>query len=209
MTVTLAKFFSAGGLFMWLILLLLAVAVAVMIERAIFYLVVCRRKTGTTVVAVAEALEAGNLDNADKAARGNAPFERLMQALLKRYRAGLTYKDIKQGVEEAAIRELPRLTQRLNYLSLFANIATLTGLMGTLFGLQKSFSSLGSVEAAQKTALLATGISEAMNTTAFGLFVAVPCMIAYTVLTNMETARMEDLDEGLVRILNFIQQKRP
>lgn len=206
---TIAKFFSQGGLFMYAILGLLAVAVAVVLERLAFYFIVCRGDSGRMASEVAAALEREDPDSADRAAAGKAPLPRLFQAVLKRYRAGLSYKDIKQGAEEAAVREVPRLSRRLNYLSLFANVATLTGLMGTLFGLQKSFSSLGGVEAAQKTALLATGISEAMNTTAFGLFTAVPCMIAYTLLSNRRDALLEDLDEHVLRLLNYIEKKRP
>ena len=52
-------------------------------------------------------------------------------------------------MEEAAIQQVPRLSQRLNYLSLFANIATLLGLLGTITGLQLSFSSLA-VDAAKR-----------------------------------------------------------
>ena len=100
------------------------------------------------------------------------------------------------------------MSQRLNYLSLFANIATLLGLLGTIAGLQVSFSSLVAVEAAKKATMLAQGISQAMNTTAFGLIVAVPCMILYTILFNKQQALTKDLDEAVVRLLNYMKKKK-
>ena len=115
----------------------------------------------------------------------------------------------RDGVEEAAVRELPRLTQRLNYLSLCANVSTLLGLLGTISGLMASFNALGTVEAAKKAALLAGGISEAMVTTAFGLIVAVPCMVAYTVLFNRQQQISRDLDEAVLRFINYLKKPRP
>jgi biopolymer transport protein ExbB/TolQ len=101
------------------------------------------------------------------------------------------------------------MTQRLNYLSLFANVATLLGLLGTIGGLQVSFSSLAAAEAAKKATMLAAGISQAMNTTAFGLIVAVPCMIMYTALSNKRDRLLKDLDEAVVRLTNYLKRRRP
>jgi len=106
-----------------------------------------------------------------------------------------------------AIQEVPRFARRINYLAMFANIATLTGLLGTIFGLQRSFSSLAVAEASEKAAMLASGISQAMNTTAFGLMVAIPCLIAYAKLSNLQASRTEELDACSVRLLNFVESK--
>jgi biopolymer transport protein ExbB/TolQ len=203
-----ARFFEHGGAFMYVILFLLAIAVAVAIERVIFYLIVCRGNSGRLAADLAQAIGENRAADAEKLCQGNAPYKILLRTALQRYQAGANIKEIRQGVEEAAIVQIPRFPRRLNYLSLFANIATLVGLIGTLFGLQKSFNSLAAVEAAQKTTLLANGIAEAMNTTAFGLLVAVPCMIIYTVLTNQQNSLLEDLDSSLVKFLNFLEQKK-
>jgi len=124
------------------------------------------------------------------------------------YAGGLAYEDIQEDVDEAAIKEMPRMTQRLNYLSLFANIGTLLGLLGTIVGLQDMFRSLAAVEAEKKAAMLASGISQAMNATAFGLIVAIPCMVMYTTLYNKQQQITKDLDEALVRLLNYFKKKK-
>jgi biopolymer transport protein ExbB/TolQ len=203
-----ARAFNAGGQFMWIILAVLAFAVAVAIERLIFYTFVCKTRGVKMAADVARALNSGKMDDAKKiVCCRRAPVDILLRTAVELYGAGMKADEIREGVEEAAVRELPRMSQRLNYLSLFANIATLLGLLGTISGLQVAFSSLTAVEAARKATMLAQGISEAMNTTFFGLVVAVPCMILYTVLTNIRDRRVKDLDEAVVKILNYLKKK--
>jgi biopolymer transport protein ExbB len=206
---SLAAWFNGGGPFMWAILAVLAFAVAVVVERLIFYYHTCRG-LGTGMVAdIARHLNGNDMEKARQAAEGNAPVSVLLRTALERFGAGMNHSEIQEGIEEAAIKELPRLGERLNYLVLFANIATLTGLLGTIMGLQKAFSSLGVVEASQKAARLAQGISELMVCTAFGLMVAVPCMVAYTFLHNKQNRLVKDLDESVVKIMNYFRKKRP
>jgi len=194
---------------MWVIMAVLAVSVAVMVERSIFYFIICRRNGIKMMNKTIKAINEGKLDEAKTAvSKGSAPLNILLTIAVSRYEAGLSYAEIEEGVQEAAIRELPRMSERINYLSLFSNIATLLGLIGTISGLQASFSSLAAVEASKKAVMLAAGIAEAMNTTAFGLMVAVPSMVAYTFLFNKQQAIAKDIDESVVRFLNFLKKKR-
>ncbi len=205
----LATKFNEGGPFMWIILVVLAVACAIVIERLIFYFILCNVNGAKLMADVAKSLNNDKVDEAKKiAGRRKAPVNKLFQVALERFGQGMSIDDIQEGVDEAAIKEIPKMSQRLNYLSLFANIATLLGLLGTIAGLQVSFSSLVAVEAAKKATMLAQGISQAMNTTAFGLIVAVPCMILYTMLFNKQQALTKDLDESVVRLLNFMKKKK-
>jgi biopolymer transport protein ExbB len=203
-----ARFFNSGGNFMWVILAVLAASVAVMIERIIFYYIVCRKNGAQMSASAMKALHQGDVEAAKKAVSlGNAPINVLLLTAVNRYGAKMPYSEIEEGVQEAAITELPRMTQRLNYLSLFANIATLLGLIGTISGLQASFSSLAAVEASKKAVMLAAGIAEAMNCTAFGLITAVPSMMMYTFLFNKQQKLSKEIDESVVRTLNFFKKK--
>jgi biopolymer transport protein ExbB len=206
---TLAAWFNGGGPFMWAILAVLAFAVAVVVERLIFYYHTCRGMGTGMVADIARYLNSNDMEKARQAVAGNAPVSVLLRTALERFGAGMNHSEIQEGIEETAIKELPRLGERLNYLVLFANIATLTGLLGTIMGLQKAFSSLGVVEASQKAAKLAQGISELMVCTAFGLMVAVPCMVAYTILHNKQNRLAKDLEESVVKITNYFKKKRP
>ena len=205
---SLAHAFNAGGPFMWVILVVFAVACTVVIDRVIFYFVICQANGTRLVAEVAQALNSDDLAKAKKTvSKRRAPMNMLMQTAIERFGSGMTFEDIQKGVDQAAIREMPRMTQRLNYLSLFANIGTLLGLLGTIVGLQEMFSSLAAVEAEKKAAMLASGIAQAMNATAFGLIVAVPCMVMYTTLYNKQQQITKDLDESIVRLLDYLEKR--
>jgi biopolymer transport protein ExbB/TolQ len=103
---------------------------------------------------------------------------------------------------------LPKIQRRTHYLSLFANLATLLGLLGTIFGLQQQFAALATADPSQKAALLANGIAIALNTTAFGILVAVVCMVMYSVLGSKANTIIEEIDESSVRVLNFLFAQR-
>ncbi len=203
-----AQRFNDGGPFMWVILAVLAVAVAVALERLIFYLYLCRGNPARLVSDVAKRLNNDDIGGAKQAVCcRKTPVFVLMRTALERFEAGMGIEDIQEGVDEAAIDELPKMSKRLNYLALFANVATLLGLLGTISGLQVSFDSLAKVEAAKKSLMLSKGISQAMNTTAFGLIVAVPCMVLYTMLSNQRDRLVKELDEAVVRMMNYLKKK--
>jgi biopolymer transport protein ExbB len=205
----LAQQFNAGGPFMWVILIVFAVACTVTVERLIFYFIICNPNGVRLAAETAKALNADDVEKAKKiVCCRHAPMNVLLQTAVERYAAGMSFDDIQEGIDETAIKEMPRMTQRLNYLSLFANIGTLLGLLGTIVGLQSMFASLAAVEAEKKAAMLASGISQAMNATAFGLIVAVPCMVMYTTLYNKQQQITKDLDEAVVRLLNYLKKKK-
>ncbi len=194
---------------MWVILSVMAFASAVVLERFIYYFIYCRTNGNLVVHRVLTAIDTNNTDQAVKIVnKRKTPFNNLLKVALERYTNGAAIERIMEGVEKTSIRELPRIFTRMNYLSLSANIATLLGLLGTITGLQTSFGSLSSVDAASKASLLANGISEAMNTTAFGLIVAVPCMIMYTMLNNRQQALVKDIDDGIATFLDAVKEKR-
>jgi len=205
---TIARYFSEGGPIMWPILAVLGCAAAVIAERLYFYLVTCRDSSASLVASVAKTLNEGQPDAALRSlAAGRGPLHAILQVAVKRYREGFSMTEIRQAVDEAAIREVPRLAQRLGYLSTLANVATLAGLLGTIFGLQQAFNSLVLADAAAKASTLAAGISQAMNTTSLGLIVAIPCLVSHALLTNLQARRAEDLDSGAVRLLNYLDNR--
>jgi biopolymer transport protein ExbB len=206
---TIATFFNSGGPFMWVILAIGAMATAVVIERLVFYFLTCRASGPHLLQKIATALQNNNSDEAKKIMKkGKAPIHVLVRTAVDRYTAGMTVPDVEEGISEAAIIEMPKMIQRLNYLSLFANIGTLLGLLGTISGLQGSFSSLASVEASKKATMLAAGIAEAMNCTAFGLIVAVPCMMLYTFLYNKQAQLTKGIDDTVIKLINVMKRLR-
>lgn len=204
---SLADQFNAGGPFMWAILAAFAVACAVVLERMVYYYVVNRKSAGV-VEAISAALRDNNPDRVKEIiSTKRTPLFRLLGAGIERFLAGANIAKVQEGIEEAAIEELPKISLRLSYLALLANVATLLGLLGTIAGLQVSFSSLATVDAAQKASMLANGISQAMITTAFGLIVAIPCMVMYTALNNKKQDLVKEIDSSVVKLVNFMKEQ--
>lgn len=122
-------------------------------------------------------------------------------------RAHLPQEIIEHGLEVSAGEMVDKIRARTSFLSMLANVATLLGLIGTILGLIQSFEAVGSANAQERSALLAQGISVAMNHTLWGLSVAVPCMVFFSVLMNRANKLKSELDRAVVRTLDVIKQR--
>ena len=148
---------------------------------------------------VVKAAKSGDLAKARTiSAKSKAPVARIAQAILQ---VGEGDEDRLQAAgDDAAAMALPALTRRLQFLSTLANAATLLGLLGTIFGLTTAFSAVGAADPAQRSAFLAAGISQALNTTAFGLIVAVPTLLIHGWLVGLVEGIAEQVDEMSIRL---------
>ncbi len=191
--------FREGGPFMYVILLTLVIAAAILIERFIAVAVKNRIDTTTFVNRVMELIQSGSISSAiEYCSMSNAALPRITRAGLQEF--DKTPTDIQQAFELAAMSEIPKLEKRTQYLAMIANVATLLGLLGTIMGLITAFQSITDVEATQKAALLSRGISMAMNTTAFGLIVAIPCLMGYSYLQEKTNLLIDEINESVARI---------
>lgn len=109
-----------------------------------------------------------------------------------------------QAHDLALSETVPLYTKRLHYLSMLANVSTLMGLLGTIHGLILSFKAVAQADPATKQALLANGISVSMYTTALGLAVAIPAMIAYSLLTSRQNMLLEQLTEKTQKVTEIL-----
>jgi biopolymer transport protein ExbB/TolQ len=128
------------------------------------------------------------------------PVGEVSLAILNR-RTVPSEEKLQNAADGAATIVLPPLSRRLPYLSMLANSATLLGLLGTIFGLTTAFSAVGAADPSQRSAFLAAGISQALNTTAFGLIVAVPTLLIHGFLVSKVEAIVEGVDEASIRII--------
>ncbi|MDR3607062.1 MAG: MotA/TolQ/ExbB proton channel family protein [Oligoflexia bacterium] len=113
---------------------------------------------------------------------------------------------IAHGLEIAVGEAQERIGARTAFLATIANVATLLGLFGTILGLIQSFEAVGGANAQQRSALLAKGISTAMNATMLGLAVAIPCMILFSFLTNRTNRLNAEAERAAIRVMDFIKQ---
>ena len=202
-----AEFFRSGGPAMWIILIFLAFGVAIIVERIIFLYGVADMKPEKFMGRIAEFIRKGSIEGAiASCADKDAPLARIIEAALRNYRN--TERDIQNAVDEMALAELPRLNARTGYLAMLANVSTMVGLLGTIFGLIAAFESVAAADPAEKSIMLANGISMAMSTTAFGLISAIPLLIAHSFLTAKTDSLIDDIDRYSVMVINMLAQAR-
>ena len=103
--------------------------------------------------------------------------------------------DLQNVADAASLSVIPRLTRRLQYLPMLANVATLIGLFGTIYGLKAAFASVAAASAAQRSDKLAAGIAIALNATGFGLVTAIPLTVAHSYLASQAEEIIEQVDE--------------
>lgn len=121
------------------------------------------------------------------------PLARAFKSILEK--ADRDDETIFQAQDIAMAETVPFYTKRLHYLSMLANVATLLGLLGTIHGLILSFQAVAQADPATKQAMLANGIAVSMYTTALGLAVAIPAMVAFSFLTSRQNELLEQLTE--------------
>jgi len=121
---------------------------------------------------------------------------------------GKSPKEVQGAFELAAMKEIPKLERRTHYLSMIANVATLLGLLGTIIGLIQSFQSITNVDSSQKAELLSAGISVAMNTTAFGLIVAIPCMVFHSYIQSKTNNLIDEINENVALLYHKLVKPR-
>lgn len=204
----LLEFFHEGGPFMLVNLAFVVLSLTVVLERFFSLFARYRMNEKPFVAAVDRNLQAGNIEAAAKVC-ASAPERALSRAtrnLLKLMRNG--YESPLMAVEESMLEVRPLVNARVSWLWSIANIATLIGLVGTIFGLIKAFRATASVQADQKAAALAKGISEAMNNTAFGLSIAVFCIICHLILNNQAMKTVERAEHALFHFVNVHAQWR-
>lgn len=197
------RFFTQGGPVMFIILFALILGIVVIIERLIYIRFKHRIDSDTFVNQIAQLLKTGNVNQAiEYCNRSDAALPNITQAgLMEMNRSD---KDIQNAMEIAAMVEIPKLEKRTHYLSMIANVATLLGLLGTILGLINAFAAVAHADAADKATLLTAGISIAMNTTAFGIITAIPCLIGYTYLVEKTNELIDEINENVARLFRFM-----
>jgi biopolymer transport protein ExbB/TolQ len=204
---TIVKFFQEGGLFMYPIAMVLALGVAIAIERWL-YLTMTTAKNKALWNSVTPYLKSGNLAGAMQVTtKSKAAIAQIMTYGLNRVRSARRREDVEQAMEESLMEVMPRLEKRTHYLATFANIATLLGLLGTIVGLISAFTAVSTADPADKANLLSASISVAMNTTAFGLIVAIPLLLVHTLLQTKTTEIIDSLEMASVKFLNAITER--
>ncbi len=201
-------FFRDGGVFMYPIVVVFALGAAIAVERWV-YLTRATISSKSLWKQVTPYLRAGKFNEAvSLTAKSKAAIATVLGYGLKRSVSAKRRDDIEKAMEESLMEVMPHLEKRTHYLATFANIATLLGLLGTIIGLIRAFTAVSGANPAEKADLLSASISVAMNTTAFGLMVAIPLLLVHTLLQTKTTELVDSLEMASVKFLNTVFDAR-
>lgn len=191
-----------GGPWMIPIALCGAAALGLMAERYVALFWVHNIPMESSVDRICKAVEAEKIDEA-KAIVKSLPVEPIAYVAFDALKhLGSSEKELRRSIEEQVMRHSPLFQRRTGFLSVVANVATLLGLLGTIFGLIACFDAISAADPAQKQALLASGIATAMLTTAFGLIVAIPTLLVHAALSSRQNLLMDRFETASVRLFN-------
>lgn len=201
---------SSAFFYMWILAGIAAVMVAIALERAWYIIVRSNINAAEFMKKIRSLVRDGDyqaaLNLCDAAPEKALP--RVIAAGLRPTIRGrqFDFRTIQNSVDEGTLEVIPKLQERTGFLAMIANVATLIGLMGTIWGLINAFRSVSiiGIDAAEKSRLLADGISTAMNTTLMGLAIAIPAILIYTYLHNKTVRIIDEIDEHTVKLINMI-----
>lgn len=200
----LIQFFQSGGPFMYAILAVMGLGLAIAAERFL-YIVKIQGKTNKIWKNLTPMLQANDFERAyDAVQKVKSPLATVLQYGFARHKAHAKRDLVDAAMEEGIMEVTPQLEERTHYLATLANIATLLGLLGTIIGLIQAFTAVASADPAEKADLLSASISVAMNTTAFGLTAAIPLILIHSYLATRTTRLVDNLEMAAVKCLNLI-----
>ena len=196
----LREFFKHGGLLMYPLSVLFALGLLIALWRFVW---LSYRGFGSIAAhRVIKALKAGDIESARKLAeKTHGEVGRVLKTVLTK-----NYKDresAERALEELFSAEVPKLDFGLNWISVFAAVAPLLGLLGTVMGMIELFDVI-TMHGTSDPKLLAGGISIALVTTETGLIVAIPLQLIHTFLVNRSEALRGRMEKAGLAVLNAL-----
>jgi biopolymer transport protein ExbB len=206
MLTSISTAFHKGDWGMWPILFTSVVIIAIIVERSVYLFRASVDKDKLLALLKSQVMS-GNVQGAIKVCSGNpTPMTRIVQAGLMKFNK--SDDEVQAAMDEAALRELPKINTRTPYLAMLANFAVMAGLFGTIAGMIKSFGAVGGDETGNKATVLADGISEAMYCTAFGILTSLIGLLGYSLLQGKTTRVVDDINEVTVQVVNLVTSHR-
>jgi biopolymer transport protein ExbB len=198
-------FFQAGGFFMYPIALLLLIGASIAIERVRF-LSRSNRENRALWAAMVPLMNKHDYVGAEKLAQESpSAMGKVIAYAFAHTRSSKSRQVVEMAIEESLMEVTSLLEKRTHYLAVFANVATLVGLLGTISGLIQAFAAIASLNLAEKTDVLSASIAEALNCTAFGLVTAVPLLLIHSWLTTRTGEMVDSVEMASVKFLNSLK----
>ncbi len=204
---SIVSFFVTGGFWMIPIFAAQMVSLAIISERVV-RLYLQRKPDLRARTSLFEAdIKKGNLEQVILRARSLARTSVLRNMLEAGAQAALNMggrEEVQAKMDEVLVREQSQLEVRVEFLAMLGNVGTLLGLLGTILGMIRSFAAIAQADQVTKASMLASGVSEAMHATAYGLCMAIPALVMYSVLQNRVNRLSDDMVQSAMRIFNLL-----
>ncbi len=199
--------FSRTGIWMFLILMVAVYSLTVIIERAYTLWFRYKIDANQMLSRILSFVDSNNYSRAIEVCNSRQSHPMcvvLKSGLLKANRTDI---EIRRALEQTTMKVGPEVGKRTPFLATLANVATLLGLLGTIFGLILAFEGVGAASAAKKQEVLAKGIAVAMNTTAFGLIVAIPTSVGHAILSARQGKLLDTIEDSAMTLFNHLSAK--
>jgi biopolymer transport protein ExbB len=196
---------KTGGPLMVPILLCSLFALAIVIEKLIYFAMIST-DVNKLKKNIFNAIRNNRIQEALQICESSpSPVGKILKAGIEKF--GGSRQDVEQRMEDASLFEIPKLESRMAALATIAHISPLMGLLGTVTGMMTSFHTIQVRAAALNPVTpgdLAGGIWEALITTVAGLMVAIPTFVAYNYCVNRINHFVHDMERGATELLNFM-----
>lgn len=196
--------FQEGGIFMYFILAFGVLTAALVVERWMALYLRHAAAPADFRARILDFIGRGDFRGAENYCRSmpNSNLARVVATGCAIRANGGGEEELQGRMDESLTSEISRIDQRVGFLGMFGNVATLLGLLGTIAGMIHSFAAVASANPSDRATMLSAGISEAMNCTAFGLIVAIPALVAFAVFQNRTDKQVGSLTEETTRIFH-------
>lgn len=204
---SIVNFFAVGGFWMLPICAAQVVSLAIIAERIIRLYVQRSPSLRGQANIFENDIKKGNLERVILQARSLNRDSALRNVVEAGAQAALNMggrEEVQAKMDEVLVREQSKLEARVEFLAMLGNVGTLLGLLGTIVGMIRSFAAISQADQMTKATLLAAGVSEAMHATAYGLIMAIPALVMYSVLQNRVNKLSDDMTQAALRIYNLL-----
>lgn len=192
----LLEHFQKGGIFMYFILMFGLLTAVFIVERFVSLYLKHKDAPADFRKNILGFIAQGDFKSAQayiEMSGQDTSIGKVTMVACKLRSAGAGDEALQARMDEQLSKEISSYDKRTGFLAMFGNVSTLFGLLGTVTGLIGSFAGVAAASPVERANLLSNGISEALNTTAFGLVAAIPALVAFAVYQN----RTEQIVTGL------------
>ena len=198
------QYFIEGGMMMWLLGALSILGLGTILERTAYFLKNERDLKSNFKDEIIRLVRKGEEEDAIKLCeRTNNSVSRTVKSILLAYRyENDLYESKEKLMKEKALEQIDNLEKRLSLLGIVSYISPMAGLLGTVLGMIKSFKAIA-LQGAGDPNVVANGISEALITTAAGLLIAIPAIIAYNLFNRKADKIMMEIEKTSTALINI------